>query len=415
MTTDIATVSSLDDERTIRDGEACVTRFERSLSDAREQIIPIARGLLAARRKYPSNEAFGEWFRGSPYHIFNPNDRAALINIGEYEQQIGPFLKDTTLTAPQLIWSTYGGAAKALAPIVLLPPSKTTAAENLPEIAAEPTPQPEKTSLEPIAEAVPKSPASSEPTERPTKKVRQWMLAGRQNADLVFDHVTNTEVRSFISTTVRQKGGGAVWDILVEAIKGGFYGPPSSGSSTTNLLMILPWLKRTKYAMSFDLTKPASRRTVREDLFPLLLEQPELRDPDKQQGIERAMDQRWRAREEQKRRDAMMSRHAGLVAKHQFKDDEQEVIAFGRPLWPHDLTQRYSYEELRSACWFVEFFLGIKAQAKWSDRECGMQGRHLVKYIEPVASGLMHAIHEILNAYELNPTGENKFPPKPIR
>src|SRR5207249_4118917 len=46
-----------DDERLIREGEAAVERFKKS----REQILPMARGLAAAKRKYPATREFGAW------------------------------------------------------------------------------------------------------------------------------------------------------------------------------------------------------------------------------------------------------------------------------------------------------------------------------------------------------------------
>jgi len=51
MTTFPITVASLDDERLIRDGENAAEAFAKS---GRENILPMVRGLLAARRKYPA-------------------------------------------------------------------------------------------------------------------------------------------------------------------------------------------------------------------------------------------------------------------------------------------------------------------------------------------------------------------------
>jgi hypothetical protein len=76
-----ATVTILDDERLIRDGEAAVAHYTKS----RDEILPMARGLLAAKRKYPATQDFGTWLADSPYNQPGHTDRAALINLGEHE------------------------------------------------------------------------------------------------------------------------------------------------------------------------------------------------------------------------------------------------------------------------------------------------------------------------------------------
>jgi hypothetical protein len=89
-----------DDERLISDGEAAVERFKKS----RKEILPMARGLLAAKRKHPATQAFNEWLRGSPYSRIDKQDRAALINLGKHEDATARFLESTNLISPQTIW-----------------------------------------------------------------------------------------------------------------------------------------------------------------------------------------------------------------------------------------------------------------------------------------------------------------------
>jgi hypothetical protein len=93
------------DERAIAEGEAAAEKFGRS----REQILPMARGLAAAKRKYPETQQFGDWLDGSAYSRLGKNDRAAVISIGEqldeHEATIVKFLASTDLISPQTIWS----------------------------------------------------------------------------------------------------------------------------------------------------------------------------------------------------------------------------------------------------------------------------------------------------------------------
>jgi hypothetical protein len=94
---------TLDD--VIEQGEVAAERFNKS----REQILPMARGLAAAKRKYPATRKFNEWLEGSPYSRIGASDRAALINIGEqldeHEGVIIQFLAGTNLVSPQTIWT----------------------------------------------------------------------------------------------------------------------------------------------------------------------------------------------------------------------------------------------------------------------------------------------------------------------
>jgi hypothetical protein len=94
----------LDDDRLIAEGEAAVERFKKS----RDQILPMARGLAAAKRKYPATREFGAWLKGSPYSTIGEHDRGDLINIGkqldEREDVVVEFLARIKLVSPQLIW-----------------------------------------------------------------------------------------------------------------------------------------------------------------------------------------------------------------------------------------------------------------------------------------------------------------------
>ena len=66
----IAGETSRDDERLIQEGGAAVEWYHNSRDQARAQILPMARGLLAAKRKYPATQAFGNWLDTSQYARF---------------------------------------------------------------------------------------------------------------------------------------------------------------------------------------------------------------------------------------------------------------------------------------------------------------------------------------------------------
>jgi hypothetical protein len=102
---DVSVIDLGDDERLIREGEVAAERFTRS----RDHILPMARGLAAAKRKYPATRDFGAWLEGSRYSSLCAQDRAAMVKIGEHfdahETAIVEFLAGTKLTSPQSIWT----------------------------------------------------------------------------------------------------------------------------------------------------------------------------------------------------------------------------------------------------------------------------------------------------------------------
>src|SRR5262245_1798710 len=104
-----ATITNLDDERLIREGEAAVDSYQRDLAGARARILPMALGLVAAKRRYPATQDFGDWLRTSAYNALERDDRAALIKIGERDIFAARFLATTNLTSPQTIWDAMEG------------------------------------------------------------------------------------------------------------------------------------------------------------------------------------------------------------------------------------------------------------------------------------------------------------------
>jgi hypothetical protein len=101
---DDSSVIPLDDEMLIRAGEAAVSAYNKNINTARLRIMPMARGLLAAKRMHPATQDFGAWLQTSPYRDLEKDDRAALIKIGEHDAFAADFVRTTTLISPQTIW-----------------------------------------------------------------------------------------------------------------------------------------------------------------------------------------------------------------------------------------------------------------------------------------------------------------------
>jgi hypothetical protein len=152
-------VANLDDERSIREGEAAAEQYNRLRDEARAQVLPMARGLLAAKRKYLATQAFGDWLETSPYQKIGKDDRAALIKIGENEELAVQFIRTTSLISPELIWAAIKASLPGSTPTSSTPTSDDPNSPNPPS-ALEP--------VVPIGESGPPSgpslPASSAPS-----------------------------------------------------------------------------------------------------------------------------------------------------------------------------------------------------------------------------------------------------------
>jgi len=93
-------ITNLDNQRLIREGEAAVDLYNKDIRSARARIMPMARGLAAAKREYPATQEFRDWLQTSSYRELGPNDRAALIKIGKNEEFATSFMRTTSLTSP---------------------------------------------------------------------------------------------------------------------------------------------------------------------------------------------------------------------------------------------------------------------------------------------------------------------------
>ena len=134
MTTDRAEKPiSFEDEKLIRDGEAAVDLYNKDIRSARTRIMPMARGLLAARRRHPSNQDFGDWLQTSSYREIEADDRAALIKLGEHEGFAEKFVRTTSLISPRTIWDAIRD---------LMPLSHDAKTTPEPESTPEPEPEP---------------------------------------------------------------------------------------------------------------------------------------------------------------------------------------------------------------------------------------------------------------------------------
>jgi len=94
---------------TIQTGSAAMAEFidaVRVFRKRKQLVLTAARGLLAARCRYPNNREFHRWLRRTPYSAMTKHDRSALTQIGRHEWQVRRFLATTGIASPTLLWRT---------------------------------------------------------------------------------------------------------------------------------------------------------------------------------------------------------------------------------------------------------------------------------------------------------------------
>ena len=403
-------------------------RAERGSQEWVEGVLEMASDIHEARDHFQNDDRrFGIWTIENEIDFFNQDDRNALVNMGAHLELARIVLEETQRRSFQLIWREEmktrleGKITRPEVRGVVIRMSHSAMRDDLsptltperPEIAAQET--------EKVDPAIPQK---AEPTPTPKldlprkefrKRGRQAAFASLPDADLVNAHMLEKQARAEFGKFVRTPKGRPAWALLIESIETGLYGPPTRADSTTSMTVrvLLPWLPQRSFA-GFHLKNPLTHKLVREVLFPMLRERPELRETP--HLVEREFNARRRAIEEDARRKSKLDEHKAKIQAGAMAAGEQPIVAFGEPLWPPqrpDLTSPYSYKELCHACWFVGYFLGI-ARPGWKPTETAMAGRNLAKYIEPVQPGFVAAVRAIFNAYEDHPNGEQQFPPIPV-
>ena len=391
-------------------------RAERGGQEWIEGVLEMASAMHEARDRFQNDDRrLGIWTIENEIDFFNQDDRNALVNMGAHLELARIVLEETQRRCFQLIWREE---MKPRLEGKITPPEVHGVVISMSRSAMT---DDRSVQVEKVDPAIPqkaeltRTPKLDLPRKEFRKRGRQATFASLPDADLVNAHMLEKQARAEFGKFVRTPKGRPAWTLLIESIETGLYGPPTRADSTTSMTVrvLLPWLPQRSFA-GFHLKNPLTHKLVREVLFPMLRERPELRETP--HLVEREFNARRRASEEDARRKSKLDEHKAKIQAGAMAAGEQPIVAFGEPLWPPqrpDLTSPYSYKELCHACWFVGYFLGI-ARPGWKPTETAMAGRHLAKYIEPVQPGFVAAVRAIFNAYEDHPDGEKQFPPIPV-
>jgi hypothetical protein len=245
-------------------------------------------------------------------------------------------------------------------------------------------------------------------------------LGKLKKADLVLGFVLNSDSRAMLGN-LPSKTLTAVWNLLIEVIESGAYGPATSDTNVKggqdgkiSIRLLFPWLTMTAARhydlQGFNLTNDEHRAKIRKHLLPIARDHIKelLQDPHKF-GLLVNKDRVERERIERER--ILSGKREQAVAKAKVLD-EKPVIAYGIPLWPpiDGLQPRYTYDELRHAFWFITYLMpSVKHETV---RGNAIFMRHLIKFVTPMlhTPGWGNAARDFIDAYEANPDGECQLP-----
>lgn len=384
-----------------------LARVQRGHIETIEGMLELAVALKEARDCFSDNRQFSIWLAENELdaEFIGHNNRAALINMAGDIALARIVLAETRRTSPELIWREE------------MQPRLTSACKN--ELSSTSPPE--------TPEIAPNSPAESQPPVPETTESKpddhklgaaelrrsRSPLSKLPNADLVLAHVLSGDTRGTLGKVASTKKGRALWNLLIECIDNGAFGPPSNASIVTpNLRILFPWMQpKDRWVSGFDLTKPNDIQKVREFILPVVLVT-EDRSALAINTIRREVERRQLQKDEQVRQELAHQRHQQKVAAG-LPDGQEEVIAYGTPLWPSERS--YSYEELVHACWFADFMFDILRADTPTARSMNLL--HALKFLEPpmISAGTLLAIRDIAAAYVRAPQQASKWPPKPSR
>jgi hypothetical protein len=408
---DTATVSIFDDARLIRDGETAVDQYNQSRDNARKQILPMALGLLAAKRKYPSTQDFGDWLQTSCYREIGQTDRAALIKIGEQANYSAKFIRTTSLISPELIWDAIQELLETSdhrksVPVSVIPQQpaitivETPKNENLPPVDAEILEVESKAGRHSVLSALPR---------------------GKQIASLF--HVQKT--RSLIGKICKGKtnsSGYKILELIHLSIDAGLLTENDFGFSTPSLCLLFPKCPKN-YANRFDLTRTDHRKLIADTILPAMIACRDqlLTTPENIAAI--LADYEQRQRQETVAEKLAVQREKAVAT---LKAGECEIVMFGKTLWPRldDLQGEYDYDQLRAAVWTFKDWntwnqqivadngvnsraIRIRLSTKWCSEYLIRHGRD-----NPVRKIIL-LIQLISRLMETAPEAECRWPPHP--
>jgi hypothetical protein len=390
--------------------QAAYKRLTAASDEWIEATLAYAQLLVTARQAQPSNQAFNQWLVANDLDDVSKDDRAALLNIAAHPD----LFRDVALSERrswQHVWRDE-----------MQPRLRHVTKTDL-----DPAAPPESTLVaEEIASPTPVEVAKSDPISAAT--LVRSPLRHLPDYELVLQHVQQSSTRTMLAALQKKpRVGRLLWDLLVESIRSGAYGPPSTASvSRPNLRLLLPWAP-PGYAQRFDLLSREDLRIVREQILPVVLAQRDRlhREPDQLQQLLADDTRSKREAAEQaaqtQRAHAQATQYA--AAKAALPTTEKPIVLYGEPFWPPPRgagSVRWTYVELLEAAWFFRAMVPLFESANLGALKRGhvAQGTMqcinlLLKFLPWRTTPFAEAVRQIGLAYEKAPDVESQVPTCP--
>jgi hypothetical protein len=248
------------------------------------------------------------------------------------------------------------------------------------------------------------------PPQRPKYFRPAGKLSDLRNLDRYYEYVRNADTRR---TVIELCGKGsrnrhAIWELLIESIESGAYGPPNNRCFVNgDLRVILPWAEKD-YAARFDLSKTADLAVVTE-ILPAVVA-----DRERLMANPTALSELIGRTLKQKKENGDVTQR--VVDAGRLGIGEQIVIMYGKQLWPAQ-TSLYNWTDVCHACWYYNALEGAWRR-DLSAQDKAIIGRHMIKWLRPLlrqsGSGCGEVVGYIFDALALNPDGKCDWPPMPL-
>jgi hypothetical protein len=388
-----------------------------------EGTLELAAVLGKARAQFRDNVDFGNWIENNGLGEINKNDRAALIAMSSDLELARRVLEHHNSRSWQLVREAFKISESSY--------PRNTTSEREPEDKILTFPVKTLTETAPAPNAgvqiipIHRVEASADPKDQVqvVPVVRSQPITRNEDLIGLFEE---KGARALMRELMAKSSFRELAAIMIRAVKEGFLVKNSFAIRTASLRLIFPHCTpggsggtaAARFAVSFDLSKPAERKRFEADVWPAVMANKQAFLADQTQ-LERIVTSfvNQRNRENLRR---IKEGKIEIVAKT-LPTSESQVMMFGEYLWPRvdERFGTYNYAELKTAIatfrdmwrWMwrespASRAIQIRQSTRWYTEHADMIG------LEPGHSmrKVWRLIHALARLGEINPDGEEKLP-----
>ena len=274
---------------------------------------------------------------------FGHQDRAALIRMGEHLDVTRSVLAETKSQSYQLIWRDE------------IQPRFTSVSKP-----GDAQPEEEKATESTPTEAVPGNGVCKNDANLghlngsdrggDVKMSENNPLRKYPRAEEVWATYSHQRTRAALGKAMEKRGSGDLWELILAAIDSGFVRDTNISSHNGFVLrMLFPEAPPRGEFSKLDLSDGKTRTKVKEIIMPAAIACREqiLAQPHRVEEI--CTDYRKKQKDEAQ---AKIEQEKRARAVSQLPQNQEEVIMYGKTLWPRGEYDEYEYDQLRAAVWY---------------------------------------------------------------